>query len=174
METTTTMNYAKFIRLRTKEEFEKVLVLDFSDSNLKRLPQTIGQCINLEALYCHGNELEELPESLGNCIHLKELICAENKLTRLPQSLGNCIHLKELVCVDNKLTGLPTSLVKCTRLQYLLCQNNKLGILPDLLQFKRLRDLDCSYNKLREIPCFNKLTHVTCHHNPFMRYPEPM
>ena len=40
---------------------------------LKRIPDSIGQCISLERLSFHINRIEEIPASLGNLSKLEAL-----------------------------------------------------------------------------------------------------
>ena len=68
---------------------------------LTELPNTLGNCINLQELYCQWNKLTKLPDTIGNCINLKKLICCFNQLTSLPNTIGNCINLQILYCHCN-------------------------------------------------------------------------
>jgi internalin A len=44
----------------------------------------------------HYNQLKELPESIGNLINLTELTLNNNRLNELPESIGSLTNLTEL------------------------------------------------------------------------------
>ena len=59
------------------------------------IPANINKQIPIETtiLNCQG-KLTELPDTIGNCINLQTLYCSNNQLTKLPESIGNCINLQ--------------------------------------------------------------------------------
>lgn len=84
--------------------------------------------INLEELYCMGNQISSL--DVSNNTELKNLSCSYNQLTTLDVSSNTA--LTELYCNWNQLTSLDVS--SCIALMWMFCSNNK------------LTTLDISYN----------------------------
>ena len=63
---------------------------------LRVLPDSIGNLINLKSLDLGNNELTVLPDSLGNLTELKSLYLASNELSVIPDSIGSMTRLEEL------------------------------------------------------------------------------
>ena len=84
--------------------------LNFNDKKLLKLPESIGQLINLQELSSSGNQITELPESIGQLINLQQLSLSDNQITELPESIGQLSNLQDLWVNDNKITKLPESL----------------------------------------------------------------
>jgi len=107
-------NYRQFLELG-ENDYDKVINLNFDNNQLTELPNSIGKCSQLEALYCENNQLTELPETLGDHKQLEILYCHKNQLTELPETLGNCRELKYLMCFSNQLIQLPESIGNCSQ-----------------------------------------------------------
>lgn len=88
-------------------EFTK---LDFSGTELHKLPESIGQLTQLQVLRLHVTHLESLPECIGKLTNLEILSLAKNQLTSLPECITQLTQLKELDVSYNRLTSLPDSL----------------------------------------------------------------
>ena len=50
----------------------------------------------------HYNQLKELPESIGNLINLTELTLNNNRLNELPESIGSLTNLTELALFQSQ------------------------------------------------------------------------
>jgi uncharacterized repeat protein (TIGR01451 family) len=118
--------------------------------------------VNLQELYCYGNNLTALPELPGSLTYLS---CDGNSLTVLPDLPGS---LTELWCTYNSLTVLPALPGSLTLLS---CRNNSLTALPALPG--SLTHLNCSYNSLTALPALpGSLIHLWCNDNSLSALPE--
>ena len=80
-------------------------------NELRFLPETIGDLVDLEALYLEGNHLSGLPESIGRLTKLNHLNLRNNQLTQLPQSLRLLPKLWALNLHGNEALGLPVEVL---------------------------------------------------------------
>lgn len=145
-------DYNDFMSLSSKEDYDKVIILELTGYNLTKLPESIGKCSQLQVLRCSDNQLTSLPETLGNCSQLEYLYCINNQMTELPKTLGNCSKLIDLDCSDNQLSQLPDSLGNCNQLEILKCFNNHLTYLPETLtNCIQLKILECYGNNINNV-----------------------
>lgn len=104
--------------LISDEEAATVKRIEVADRGLKNV-EGIYRFVNLETLYCPGNDLQTL--DLSKLLQLYELNCANSKISAL--------------------------IVKSPKLQELNCSQNSLTEL-DVAECKKLYDFDCSDNQL--------------------------
>ena len=130
-----------------------------SDNQLTELPTIIQLGNGIEWLDCSDNQLT----SIANAQYVQNityLCCANNMITELPNELEES-GLCELYCYNNRLTKLP--LLPKT-LEVIHCQNNQLTQLP-CIYFTNLVTVDCSHNKLIELPLCNNIETFNASHN---------
>lgn len=110
-----------------------------------------------------GKQLKILPDSLGDLLNLKELFVTFNQLTAIPESLGNLVNLVLMALYNNQLTKIPESLTRLTNLTYLDISNNQFVEIP--LEIGNLNSLTClqlSRNYLKTLPqSLGNLTNLT-------------
>lgn len=80
--------------------------------------------VNLRWLILTDNAIASLPESIGECDQLQKLMLAGNQLTDLPDSLVRCQRLELIRLAANKLTCLPEWLLALPRLTWLAYAGN--------------------------------------------------
>jgi len=100
--------------------------------------------------------LVKLPDSIGNLVNLKQLNLVDMRLTSIPRSIGNLIQLEHLDLSKNQLTSLPSSITNLTLLSNLKLKSNKFINLPDYfsligVQGRGLK-VDLSWNPFESIP----------------------
>ena len=61
--------------------------LILTNNAIKKLPDTIGRCINLQKCMLSGNQLQELPHTIVQCRKLELIRLASNQLTHAPVDL---------------------------------------------------------------------------------------
>ncbi|XP_047321810.1 probable LRR receptor-like serine/threonine-protein kinase At2g16250 isoform X2 [Impatiens glandulifera] len=129
-------------------------VLDLrSSSVIDSIPSSIGNLINLTALYLSHNSLTGIiPFSIGQLSSLSVLDLSQNSLTgSIPLSFSSLGNLTSLNLASNFLSGsIPSAIAAISKLESLNLSNNSLSSsLPaqmgDLL---RLVHLDLSFNSL--------------------------
>ncbi len=72
--------------------------------------------ITLESLSLTNNSISKLPNSIGNLINLKFLSVSGNKITELPLSIGKLTQLDYLILTDNHITELPEEVFSLPKL----------------------------------------------------------
>jgi hypothetical protein len=75
-----------------------------SFSNIKEIPEEIGELINLTEFNCSNNKIKYIPKTIGNLINLISFDCANNKIKEFPNEIINCINLREFEYDENKIT----------------------------------------------------------------------
>jgi hypothetical protein len=79
-------------------------------------------CVNL--MY---KGLQSLPESVGNWINLRAIYLYNNKLTSLPDSVGNWNKLQRIDLDHSHLSSLPDSVENWKNLQYIWLNNTPIA-----------------------------------------------
>jgi len=78
-----------------------------------------------------NNKIQTLPDSLGNCKNLQKVALAGNQLTELPETMKKCINLELLRISANKLQSLPLWLLELPRLTWLAFSGNPCTFEPE-------------------------------------------
>jgi len=137
----------------SKYENGEITELILSGSELKSLPETIGDLTTLKKLTMYKTQLTSLPETIGNLTSLKELTLMDNRLSSLPASIGNLSSLQILELSRNKLESLPASIGNLSSLQILNLHWNKLESLPvSIGNLSSLQILELTKNNFEVVP----------------------
>ncbi len=157
----------------------KELELDLSYSQLKDLPESVGDLTNLIELNLSENLLDNLPEFMGNLTKLTRLDLRFNQLKTLPEFMGNLTKLTRLDLSFNQLKTLPESMENLTDLIELNLSTNQLKYLPESVEnLTELTRLDLSFNQLKTLPEFmenlTELTRLDLISNQLKTLPESM
>jgi Leucine-rich repeat (LRR) protein len=112
--------------------------ISLQSNKLTTLPSSIGDLVQLSALYAFRNQLNELPSEIGKLVNLTELDVFGNNLCSLPKEIGNLVNLKRLCVDDNKLESIPNDIMNCANLYLFTFEGNKeLKITPFLSMFRK-------------------------------------
>ena len=143
----------------SKSEADSVLILDFTHKGISDMTG-IEVFINLEELYCHGNQLTNLDVSYNSA--LLNLDCSDNQLTHLDVSYNT--GLLDLKCSWNPLTSLDIS--ENPKMEILRCRMNLLTTL-DVSNNKSLYYINCGWNQLTNLDVSNNsdLRFLFCQRN---------
>lgn len=109
-------------------------VLDLSNIELTKLPESIALLSELRMLFVNDNKLTTLPASITKLSTLEVLLLDNNKLTIFPPPITKLYQLRTLSLSGNQLTMLPESIAKLWRLQKLYLDSNQLLMLPETLR----------------------------------------
>jgi len=127
-------------------------VRELENHTLAMLPDTIGECSELEVMSLGGGKLTALPASLALCTKLRRINIYNNRFTQLPPVLLELPHLAELVLGKNQLTALD-GIGALGDLEELDVSSNPIARLPDdFCALKKLRSLNLAGTKLAELP----------------------
>lgn len=110
--------YAKY----SNEQILAMEELDLSDRPVK-LPDNIGDLVNLKTIYLNNTGLKFLPESFCQLVNLENLSLQYNQLEKLPENIGHLEKLKVVFLDHNRITSLPASFEKL-KLDYLDISKN--------------------------------------------------
>ena len=128
--------------------------------SLARIVRPLSNLGNLTSLSLTGSDLTFLPLEilrLGSLTRLY-LDLSGNKLTQLPTEIFDLQPLTGLDLSGSQLSNLPVELTKKTELESLRLGSIGAGgigisaIPPEISMLRRLKDLDLSYNSLRNLP----------------------
>ncbi|CAG8539774.1 137_t:CDS:10, partial [Ambispora leptoticha] len=138
----------------TKEQREKVTVLNISQKNLEG-HLDLSDFINLKVLNCYDNKLTNLTLP-NNPTNLKVLNLRGNNFSSDLSFLTGAVNLEELNLSNNKFTGslepLKDFLKDLIKLEELHISDNQLtGSLDYLSNLKQLKKLDISNTDLNEV-----------------------
>lgn len=82
---------------------------------------------NLRWLILTDNRIERLPEALGDCLQMQKLMLSGNRLQSLPDSLARLENLELLRLSANRLQTLPDWLLRLPRLAWLAYAGNPMS-----------------------------------------------
>src|SRR5437868_3226847 len=68
--------------------------IDVIDHQIKEIPESIGQLVNLQQLWLSYNKIKEIPESIGQLVNLQELWLYNNKIKKIQESIGQLVNLQ--------------------------------------------------------------------------------
>lgn len=148
-------------------------VLNLSDNKLSTLPHDLSRLSKLRVIFCSGNPFTVLPESLGDCANLEMVgfkscqvrhvpeaalpqalrwfILTDNAVDSLPNTLGERPRLQKLMLAGNRLSQLPAGMANAHNLQLLRIAANRFEQLPPwLLSLPRLAWLAYAGNPLSD------------------------
>lgn len=128
---------------------KRLVVLRIMKTNLKKIPEDIGNLKELISLWISDSKIETLPSSIENMKFLKGLILSRNKLKVVPDSIVKLVQLSELWLNGNEITALPKHFEQLNMLSILYIQNNKLIKLP---LSQKLSTILAWNNKFKYIP----------------------
>lgn len=124
----------------------RLVHLDVSMNNLRRIPVEIGELRHLEVLYLSRNALQELPDELALLSRLQAFKCDHNRLRSLPLGIGSLTALTHLDVSFNQLQTLPTSMMSLKALVSLYANDNALKQHPPALYYSTHYYCDYSNN----------------------------
>lgn len=111
-------------------EFPKVLadcpelsMVGFKSNKIECIPENAFPK-KLRWLILTDNQIACLPNSIGNCEQLQKCALAGNQLTHLPSEMANCRNLELLRISANQLQELPQWLIELPRLSWLAFSGN--------------------------------------------------
>uniref|UniRef100_A0A175YI21 Disease resistance R13L4/SHOC-2-like LRR domain-containing protein n=1 Tax=Daucus carota subsp. sativus TaxID=79200 RepID=A0A175YI21_DAUCS len=128
--------------------------LDASETAIEQLPDSIAQLkklVDLNLSYCE--KLRKLPEQFGNMEGLEELQAYGSGIEQLPDSFSNLLKLRSLnLSYCSELKRLPEQLGKMQCLEFLYASDTAIEELPDSIgSLPGIRMLD--FNECNKLTC---------------------
>lgn len=135
-------------------KFKNLKYLDISNNKINILPKLPKSITELD---CSHNNLNDL--KLDNLINIDKINCDNNNINYIHNK-----YVKQLSCSDNKINNL-----KCESLIKLYINNNLLTNLNNIN--KLISVLECSNNKIEDLPQFNNLSILFINDNKIKSVP---
>jgi len=127
----------------------EIEAFNFSNQEIKRIPQKILNNTQLKILWLNNNQLTTLPPEIEKLTNLTELDLGFNELPSLPQEIGKLTNLTKLDLKYNPITALPPEIGKLTNLTMMDLELIQLNVLPpEIGKLTNLTTLDLSGNHL--------------------------
>ena len=105
-----------------------IQILDLSNNQLSKLPESICNLTALVELDVSSNDLEDLPQDIGKLSKLTHVNASHNQLKCFPLALFDCTNLEVLNLEKNDIEFIPSEIaLKLTKLQNLLLGGNPIG-----------------------------------------------
>ena len=133
-------------RYRKCAENDEIIICGMETTELPEIKSDIVY----KLYWTDNNKLAKLPNLI--LPELKELYCPYNILSELPEDLPEKLTI--LCCECNKITHLPVKLPKY--LTTLKCNYNQITEINNLEYLEQIYAIDISFNKILELPEFNK------------------
>ena len=127
--------------------------LDLSSTQLRELPDSIGDLTSLQSLDLSFTQVSKLPDSIGDLTSLESLALVFTQVSKLPDSIVNLTSLVSLDLSGTQVRELPDSIVNLTSLVSLDLSHTQVRELPDSIwDLTSLVSLDLSFTQVRELP----------------------
>jgi tRNA A-37 threonylcarbamoyl transferase component Bud32 len=98
-------------------------MIGFKSNRISEFPENALPIVT-QWLILTDNKIKKLPESLGDCVFLQKVAFAGNQIAHLPESMSNCKRLELLRISANKLESIPEWLLKLPKLSWLAFSGN--------------------------------------------------
>jgi Leucine-rich repeat (LRR) protein len=137
-----------------KKEADSVKSLSISGKEIKKVPNLVFNCINLEELELVNTSIRKLPTKLNKLPHLKSLFVFNNKINK-PLKLGKNKNIRELIFRGVEAEALPRTYKSFRGMQDLdLTGNIRLSKFPNITKNSALKKLSLIGNQiiLTDIP----------------------
>ena len=147
------------------------------------LPPAIRACKNLTSLtivhrYTHPSNLRELPEWVGELAALERLFIAGPQLQTLPETIAGLPYLKRLSISHTGVRRLPDAIWQLPALEWVNLSHNQLESLPDTVNLPNVKWMDLSHNRLTRLPVglakLPQLKALNITGNPWVDIPSPI
>ena len=133
-----------------KARIDRITRLYLGSSKITKLPESIGNLLNLTHLNLRDNQLVDLPRGICNLLNLTYLNLSKNQFVKLPQDIESLRNLTELRLPENKIDNLPKFIGNLSKLTHLDVSNNQIKKLPiSISNLSNLCFLDLSENHNR-------------------------
>jgi len=113
-------------------QLKKLRIIFFANNNFTVFPVILAKLPVLSMIGFKSNQIETVPENAFPPL-LRWLILTNNKIKKLPKSIGDCNLLQKCALAGNLIDELPSEMANCTNLELLRISANKLKSIPEWL-----------------------------------------
>lgn len=128
--------------------------LNLDKSNIKVVPEVIGNVVSIKSLSLIDTNIRDLPFSMKKLNNLKELNLNRTKIHQVPTVIGELNNLTHLYLGQTDIKIFPLEMQSLTKLENLALWETKLEVLPDwICSYKKLKGLYLGRDfRLRKLP----------------------
>ncbi len=132
----------------------KLESLNLDKSNIKVVPEVIGNVVSIKSLSLIDTNIRDLPFSMKKLNNLKELNLNRTKIHQVPTVIGELNNLTHLYLGQTDIKIFPLEMQSLTKLENLALWETKLEVLPDwICSYKKLKGLYLGRDfRLRKLP----------------------
>lgn len=159
------LNFSNFELKRVPNEIrqlKQLQILRLKNNKLKTIPDWIYELENLEVLDLRANELQEIPTPIFQIKKLKVLDLAENRIVEIPAEVNQLIQLRRWFMFDNLIEKIPENLDGLVELQYLDLGMNQISSIGKAIEsLSNLTTLKMYQNRISQVKLnFNQLSQL--------------
>jgi hypothetical protein len=131
---------------------KKLFRLSLPGEGITKLPDSIGDLVNLTDLFLQFNQLTVLPKSLVKLSKLQTLWLGNNRLAQAQESICNISSLTDLSIGNNGISILSKNISNLSNLKELSLCSNQISVLPESMRnLTNLTYLDIADNDLADL-----------------------
>ena len=92
--------------------FFNLTKIDLYSHQIKEIPESIGQLVNLQELLLSYNQIKEIPASIGQLNNLQKLELSNNQIKEIPELIRQLVNLQQLCLNNNQIKEIPKSIAQ--------------------------------------------------------------
>jgi Leucine-rich repeat (LRR) protein len=145
--------------------FNKLIRNKIIELTIKKVIYNNIEYLLVDAIHYHGNKNKD-----DYLIKSEQIFCIHNLNYITISPLIKLINLERLIITDIPILYELPSITDCINLKTLICHKNNLSKLPRKFP-KSLMYVNCSNNKLSELPIIHEGLYIYCHYNNLYSLP---
>lgn len=129
---------------------DQLTSLGIAMTEIRHASPKIAEISQLKYLFLYFNDLVKLPENIGDLVNVTRFELAYNELTELPENIGKMQRLNYLDISNNNITLLPENITGLSKLTHFNFSGNLLEAFPSsVATMKSLLEIRGNDNKMK-------------------------